>query len=163
VPNYLYYCHPCEVEFEELLIQSDEIKQYRDGGFPCPVCHKPSERIKVNTISFNFKGGTPGNSGSHDIDYPTLDKAVGRSADKKWQGINQRKEARDKVRRESGTNAISQTPDGKNIPADPAVLQTREQALKSCKKDVYKVMTKQELNQTRPADLKSFKKDMNIK
>lgn len=134
MPNYLYYCNTCEVEFEELLIQSDEIKQYRDGGFPCPVCHSSSERIKVNTISFNFKGGTPGNSGSHDVDYPSLDKCIGRSADKKWQNINQRKEARDKIRKEAGTNAISQTPDGKDVPADPNVLKTREKAIKLYKK-----------------------------
>ena len=162
MPNYLYYCEVCGVEFEELILSQSDIKEYFDH-YPCSICHGRAERVRVNTFAFNFKGGTPGNSGVHSDDYPTLDKAVGRSADKKWQNINKKKEARDKLRREIGTNAISQTPDGKDVPTDPGVLQTREQALKSHKKDVYRVMSKQELNQTRGEALKSFKQDMKLK
>lgn len=127
MPNYLYNCKACEVEFEELLTQTDEIKKYFDWH-PCPVCHERAERIRVNAVSFNFKGGIQGNSGSHDTDYPTLDKAVGRSAEKKWTTIYQRREARNKLRKQTGTNAISQTERGE-APASPNLMHAREQAL----------------------------------
>ena len=137
MPNYLYYCNDCEVEFEELLLHLSDVKEYSDY-YPCSVCHGRAERVRVNSFAFNFKGGTPGNSGSHDVDYPSLDKAVGRSADKKWQNINQKKEARDKIRKEAGTNSISQTPDGRDVPANSNTLQTREKALKLYKKAINK-------------------------
>lgn len=127
MPNYLYNCKACEVEFEELLIQSAEIKEYFTWH-PCPICHQRAERVTANAVAFNFKGGTPGNSGSHDVDYPTLDKAVGRSAEKRWGIIHERQEARNKLRRQAGTNAITQTESGE-APASPGLMKAREQAL----------------------------------
>lgn len=75
-----------------------------------------------------------GNSGVHDLDYPVLDKAVGRSANRKWKEYDARKKARDEARRRFGTNAISVGPDGEASPASPGVLDVREKGLQLLKK-----------------------------
>ncbi len=135
MPSFEYFCDDCEVEFEELLLKQDEIKEYFDHH-PCPNCKQRAERIRVSSFSFKFAGGVNkgagtgvhGNSGVHDLDYPVIDKAVGRSAETKWQAYNERKEARDEVRRKAGTNAISQSGDAISG-ADAGTLETREKAL----------------------------------
>lgn len=131
MPIFEYFCSKCDVELEELLTQTDEIKEYSDS-FPCPICHERAPKIPSAT-NFNFKGGTPGNSGVHDLDFPILDKAVGRSAEQKWAKYRERKAARDEVRKQLGTNSIS-TIDNKVVPADPTTLQLREKALTTLKK-----------------------------
>lgn len=136
MPTFEYFCEDCEVEFEELLLKKDEVQEYFDHH-PCPNCKGRAERIRVAAFSFKFAGGVNkgagtgvhGNSGVHDLDYPVIDKAVGRSAETKWEAYNERKEARDKVRREAGTNAISQSGDS-IAPADRGTIETREKALK---------------------------------
>lgn len=70
-----------------------------------------------------------GNSGFHDLDYPSLDKAIGRSANRKWKEYGVRKAVRDKVRRESGTNSISIGSDGKPIPTNSKTLKLRARAM----------------------------------
>jgi predicted nucleic acid-binding Zn ribbon protein len=134
VPTYEYACHDCEILFEELLISQDEVRQYSQQH-PCKKCGKICGRVP-SASNFVFKGvaeGDPtkvGNSGSHDLDYPSLDKAIGRSANRKWKEYAQRKEYRDRVRRESGTNAV--TVDGdKVVPTDPAKLEARQKALRT--------------------------------
>lgn len=135
MPRYEYFCDDCEVEFEELLLSKADAEEYFDHH-PCPNCKGRAERIRVSPFSFKFSGsvnqgagsGVHGNSGVHDLDYPVLDKAVGRSAEVKWRLYNHRKEVRDKVRREAGTNAISQSGDV-IAGADSATLETREKAL----------------------------------
>jgi hypothetical protein len=111
----------------------EEVKQY-SNGHPCPNCGEMAERVRISNFSFSFKGGVRGTSGvhgqsgSHDLDYPTLDKAVGRSAEAKYAEYTRRKEIRDKLRQETGINSISQ--DGNIcVPADPRVMQHREKAL----------------------------------
>lgn len=141
MPTYEYSCDSCEVTFEELLLQREEVERYKDGH-PCPGCGQMAKRSPVVPISFTFKApggqtqgsGVHGQSGVHDLDYPALDKAVGRSAAKKWEQYNARKAERDKVRREAGTNNVSVTPEGRAVPADPAVMGLREKALSTFKK-----------------------------
>ena len=127
MPSFEYECKNCEYIFEELLIQSDEIQKY-SKSCPCPSCGKDSLRV-VSAANFTFKVSTPGNSGVHDVDYPTLDKAVGRSAAKKWQKYNDRKTQRDKFRKEHGVVAITEHND-KIIPTSPQKLELRQKALK---------------------------------
>lgn len=79
-----------------------------------------------------FKG-TPGNSGSHDLDYPTLDKAVGRSSEKKWGIYNKRKEMRDKVRKETGSPALT-TSGNKVAPTSVDKLNLRQKAINTFNK-----------------------------
>ena len=111
MPTYEYLCQTCNIEFEQLLIQKDEIEEYQDFH-PCPKCGELSPRIP-SAVNFQFKGNAegdptkPGSSGVHDLDYPSVDKAVGRSANRRWKQFNERKAQRDKARRELGTNTIA--------------------------------------------------------
>jgi putative FmdB family regulatory protein len=132
MPTYEFACENCEIIFEELLLSTEEISKY-SASHPCKECGKIANRIP-SAASFVFKGkseGDPtkkGGSGFHDLDYHTLDKAIGRSANRKWKMYDARKAERDKVRKESGTNAI--TVDGNNIaPADPVRMEIRKKAM----------------------------------
>lgn len=133
IPTFEYRCEICQVEFEELLIQTEEVKAYSQWH-PCPSCGGRADRLGISITNFVFAGGVRGesgvngNSGVHDLDYPTLDKAVGRSSEKKWIRINAERVEREKIRRETGTNALARV-DGKLVPANPKVLKIREAAL----------------------------------
>ncbi len=116
----------------------DEVKKYAKKH-PCPKCRKSAPRV-ISRINFQFKGvaeGDPsraGNSGVHDLDYPVLDKAIGRSAHRKWKQYGVRKAARDEARRELGTNAVSVGPDGQIRAVDPKIMKAREAGIKTWKK-----------------------------
>jgi putative FmdB family regulatory protein len=133
-----YRCDPCNAEFEEVLTQSDEIKEY-EQWYPCPNCGGRATRLGISITNFNFKGGVRGESGVHgqsgvhDLDYPKLDKAVGRSADKKWTRIRQEQAVRDKIRKESGSVALAKVGDTV-VPANAENLKVREMALNTYKK-----------------------------
>ncbi len=136
-----FVCSACEILFEEILTQRADIELYRDWH-PCPQCGGKAEREYVSIMNFAFKApsgqtqgsGVHGQSGVHDLDYPKLDKAIGRSAADKWQHYDKRKVDRDKVRKEAGTNMLSTTPDGKAVAADASTTSLRERALKTFSK-----------------------------
>lgn len=139
MPTFEYCCDDCHIIFEELLIALDEVKQY-SKEHPCKKCGKPAHRIP-SAANFNFAGKGESDpthrmsSGVHDLDYPTLDKAVGRSANRKWKSYDAEKSERDVVRRRTGEHAISIDPGtGKPMSADSSTIKIREQALKTFKK-----------------------------
>jgi putative FmdB family regulatory protein len=138
VPTYEYFCKSCSSLFEDLLLSKADVEKY-SKSHPCPTCGKKANRIPSST-NFVFKGvaeGDPtrkGNSGVHDLDYPSLDKAIGRSANRKWKEYGARKVERDKIRREAGTNALSVDANGKVRAADPGVLANRQKAMSLLKK-----------------------------
>lgn len=129
MPTFEYICETCESVFEEILIDPEEVEQYR-GAHPCQ-CGSIARRV-MSVTNFQFKG-TPGNSGSHDLDYPMLDKAVGRSANRKWEEFHNEKEKRDKVRREAGQHAVTQVGDAV-VPTSSDKLKLREHAINAFKK-----------------------------
>ncbi len=123
--------------FEELHISIADTKKY-EKEHPCPACHAPCKRIP-SASNFAFKGPAGSDpssgrssSGSHDLDYPSLDKAIGRSANRRWKDYGLKKEARDQVRRQAGSVAIMETKDGPR-PADEATVKGREAGLKMFK------------------------------
>lgn len=138
-PIFEYCCDDCSIIFEELLTSSGDVKQYIKEH-PCKQCGKSAHRIaSITNFKFEGKGESDPthrkSSGVHDLDYPTLDKAVGRSANRKWKTYDVEKLERDKVRRKTGTHAISIDPStGKPIPADSGTVKIRDQALKTFKK-----------------------------
>ena len=125
MPIYEYKCEDCDAMFEELFTDSEEAKEY-EYCHPCISCDSVASRI-TSAANFQFTG-TPGNSGSHDLDYPVLDKAVGRSADKKWQDIYSRKEKLDKVRKESGQHEVSADLNGNAVPTPKDRIEARRVA-----------------------------------
>lgn len=141
MPIFEYRCEVCPVDFEETLVLTSEVKQYSEAH-PCPVCSQMAARLKVNTFAFKFAGGVTGtsgvhgNSGVHDLDYPNLDKCVGRSAEKKWEGIHERQAEINKVRKESGSNAITVGSDGVPKPMDKKVGEIRQKAIDAFKKSM---------------------------
>lgn len=143
MPNYEYRCDECSVEFEELLLNKEDIELYSDS-YPCPVCSKPAPK-QMSSFAFSFKGGVRGtsgvhgNSGVHDLDYPVLDKAVARSAEKRWDIHNKRQEAINKFRKESGSHAVAMTPSGDPLPVDKSVLDIRQKAMPVLKNFVKQV------------------------
>lgn len=127
MPIYEYVCDSCQSMFEEIFISREEAEKYQHGH-PCCQCDSMAKRV-LSSINFQFKG-TPGSSGSHDLDYPTLDKAVGRSSAQKWKVINEEKEKRDKVRREAGQHAVTQIGDS-ITPTSSDKLKVREHAIRA--------------------------------
>lgn len=126
MPTFEFCCDNCGVLFEETFIDPDETKKYREE-YPCIQCDRMARRV-MSATNFQFKG-VPGQSGSHDLDYPILDKAVGRSAANKWQRFYKEKERRDKVRQDSGQHAVTQI--GDSITPTPASnLKIREHYIK---------------------------------
>lgn len=134
MPTFEYACEKCQIVFEELFLSKSEIKKF-SKKHPCPSCNLSSIRIPSAT-NFQFKGvseGDPtkrGNSGVHDLDYPSLDKAIGRSANRKWKEYGSRKKINDNARRRFGTNTLSVGPNGELAPTDPKTLDFREKGLR---------------------------------
>lgn len=141
MPTFEYRCEDCPVEFEELLILREDVQKYSEEH-PCPLCKKMVPRMKVTSFAFSFKGGVRGtsgvhgNSGVHDLDYPTLDKAVARSSEARWGTYRTDQSERDKVRKETGSAALTVGEDGKPKAADPATLQIRQKAIATFQKAV---------------------------
>lgn len=138
MPTFEYSCHDCNVAFEELHILRDDIENYKDN-YPCPSCGKNAERNRVSAFGFKFSGetrgtsGVHGNSGVHDLDYPKLDKAVGRSADKKWEKAREVQKEIASARLNSPTGAVSMGSNGVAHATPSSVLSSRETLLKKSK------------------------------
>ena len=60
----------------------------------------------------------------------TTDHIVGKDAATKWDAFHAKKEARDQVRKDLGTQALSQTPDGSYTALSPEQLKKRKEAYK---------------------------------
>ena len=141
MPIFEYYCEKCEIIFEDTLTLKSEIEEFRESH-PCPQCNELAVRDKVTTLNFKFAAppgptagtGVHGQSGVHDLDYPRLDKAVGRSADLKWANFSRQKAARDQIRRQAGTNSLSVDRSGQATPTDPALMKIREKSMTLFKK-----------------------------
>ena len=138
MPIFEYRCEPCNVEFEETLTNQDEIKEYANW-YTCPGCGEKATRLGVSITNFNFKGGVRGESGVHgqsgvhDLDYPILDKAIGRSSEKRWTRIKQDQASRDQVRKETGSDALTKL-GSIYAPAEAESLKVRPPALTTFKK-----------------------------
>jgi len=75
---------------------------------PCPACSEDAPQVIDGGFAFSF-AVTPqkeGNSGVHQDDYPTADRAVGRDAERRWGFIRERDKVKAEVRGASGTRAL---------------------------------------------------------
>lgn len=133
MPQYEYSCESCEVEFTEMLMTKEESERYLKSH-PCPICGNDASRL-MSSFAFGFKGsvrgqsGVHGNSGVHDLDYPTLDKAVGRSSEVRWKNIKKRQEYVNQVRKETGSFALTEDSSGNLRPTDSKTLEMRAKAI----------------------------------
>ena len=101
MPRYAFECEDCELRFERVL------KLGEHPTHACPNCQHEADQV-MSGFGFAFKAGSgpTANSGVHDLDYPTADKAVGRSADRRWEYVNRREAAKKQARDQGGTHAL---------------------------------------------------------
>ncbi len=103
MPLYVFECQTCVLRFERSLKMDNHLTH------ECPSCHDPAPRV-LNGEGFGFAfaqgGSAPANSGVHGHDYPTADKAVGRSAAERWDLIRRREEVKKEARVKGGTHAL---------------------------------------------------------
>ena len=101
MPWYAFECPDCSVRFERnLRLASHE-------SYPCPNCAVAAPLVPSEFgFAFEEGGGAPANSGVHDLDYPSADRAVGRSAGKRWAHIEAREKVKRQAREQGGTHAL---------------------------------------------------------
>lgn len=108
MPKYVFECPVCSIRFER------NLKVGEHPTHECPGCHDEAPLV-ISDFGFSFAegGSSMANSGVHDHDYPTADKAVGRSAKRRWDYINARNEVKKEARKQGQTHAlIRHTGDG---------------------------------------------------
>jgi len=104
MPLYEYQCDDCGIRFEKLFKSISAA----DNAAPCPECGQPSRKL-VTAASHTFKhpegqkrGPLPPNTGTSD-DW-NYDKAIGESAARRWETIEQRKKHKEGVIRDAARN-----------------------------------------------------------
>jgi len=107
MPKYVFECQndACNCRFDRVL------KMGEHSMHLCPSCGEEAPRcLEGEGFSFGFKvtvkEGEGGNTGVHKEDYPTADFAVGRSAENRWNVMNDRKKLKDGVRGQGGGHAL---------------------------------------------------------
>lgn len=105
MPKYQFECHTCSIRFDRVLKMGDH------PTHECPSCKEEAPRIfDGNGFGFGFTSSSsaaPANTGVHDQDYPTADKAVGRSAEKRWETYRERDQVKSKVRQVGSSPALT--------------------------------------------------------
>lgn len=101
MPKYEFECPECAVRFERNL----KIGEHTTAE--CPSC-KEQAPLVMTDFGFSFEpgSGAPANSGVHDHDYPTADKAVGRSSAERWKLLREREKVKAEARKQGGTHAL---------------------------------------------------------
>lgn len=134
MPKYSFECQECQVRFER------NLKMGEHTTHPCPSCKDPAPRLfDGEGFAFGFgQGGTAvANSGVHDHDYPTADKAVGRSAEARWDLISKRDQVKNEARKQGGTHALIRHTGDSYIDYEP-MSQTGRDARKALAKAALK-------------------------
>lgn len=106
MPTYDYQCSSegCGVVHE--LIQS--ITKPLPESIPCPKCGSDSFHV------FLVAPGVLTSTMSHN----SIDVAIGRDAEARWEKIHERKAQRDKIRRETGKTSLTKTGDNEYVATD---------------------------------------------
>jgi putative FmdB family regulatory protein len=149
VPKYVFECQTCDTRFERIL------KMANHTTHDCPGCHDAAPRVLDGQgFAFQFEAskGAPGNSGVHADDYPTADKAVGKSADERWALLRERDKVKEEARKLGGTHALIRhtAPDYIDYePMNPAGIDARRELARGF------MSTVRELNARKAANLRS--------
>ena len=129
MPQYTFECQTCDVRFDRLL------KMDNHTSHQCPNCSDQAPRV-LEGFAFQFEksaNAQPGNSGVHDHDFPTADKAVGRSADDRWAHIHARNKVKEEARKMGGTHALIRHTGADYVdyePMNPAGIDARRELAK---------------------------------
>lgn len=102
MPKYEFECAYCNLRFERSLKMGDHTTH------ECPKCQSDAPRV-WDGFAFGFQdtpGAATANTGVHDKDYPTADKAVGRSSEARWGEYNERDKVKKIVRQRGATGSL---------------------------------------------------------
>lgn len=138
MPRYAFECADCELRFERNLT----VGEY--SSYVCPSCRKPAPLV-LSGFGFAFaaSSGATANSGVHDHDYPTADKAVGRSAEERWKYLHARDAVKREARKRGETHALIRHTGKDYVDYEPMSDAGRE-ARRSLARDAIKRMRKKE-------------------
>jgi putative FmdB family regulatory protein len=132
MPRYAFECSPCVLRFERNL-RVDE-----HASYPCPSCRQPAPLVPSEfAFAFAPGSGAPANSGVHDLDYPSADKAVGRNAGDRWAHINAREAVKKQAREQGNTHALIRHTGKDYIDYEPMSDQGRD-ARKALARETFK-------------------------
>ena len=95
MPTYDYRCDSCGVVQE--FVKS--FKAPLPESLPCPRCGEDSFHVWLTAPGIMTTG----------MSHKTIDVAIGKDAEARWEKINERKAQRDKLRKESGEQALTAT------------------------------------------------------
>ena len=132
MPKYIFECPQCVVRFER------NLKVGEHTTHECPQCQDQAPLV-IEGFGFAFAAGSgaQANSGVHDQDYPTADKAVGRSAAKRWAHLRERDKVKQAARAQGGTHALIRHSGRDHIDYEPMSDAGRE-ARRGLAKEVLK-------------------------
>jgi putative FmdB family regulatory protein len=138
MPKYIFECPVCEVRFERNLKVGDH------PTHECPECQDQAPLV-VSGFGFAFaeKEGAAANSGVHDQDYPTADKAVGRSAQRRWDYIESRNKVKEEARKQGETHALIRHTGDDFVEYEPMSDEGRK-ARKKLEKEAIRVTSEDE-------------------
>lgn len=94
MPQYSFYCTPCNLQFKRRLPPSSS------PAYKCPSCSKEAAH-QLEGFGFGFaptSGTAKANSGVSKDDYPTADNIVGRSAEARWSVLHARNRTKSQIR-----------------------------------------------------------------
>ncbi len=138
MPQYTFHCEPCNLQFKKRLAMGEH-PQHK-----CPKCKTQAARF-VEGFGFDFattEGTSRANSGVTKHDYPTADNIVGRSAEARWQAMDERNKAKKRLREETGAVALSRkdmTDGSKQVSEYTSLGSTQYDARKKLEGDFKKV------------------------
>lgn len=136
MPVYKYECEECGFVFEKLISSSENSETYS-----CLSCDSTAHKI-LGKANFNFKSNRKqGNTGVHDIDYPGIDKAVGRSAEDRWGHFYERRKAEDKARESYGTQYLGKVPLGPHTDGYYQVSNEKLEERRHAAKELHEALT----------------------
>lgn len=102
MPRYTFECQRCTLRFTRTL------KMDEHPTHSCPSCKDEQAPRLFEGFGFGFAPGKgdDANSGVHDHDYPSADKAVGRSAEQRWTEYRERDKVKKQARQMGNTQAL---------------------------------------------------------
>lgn len=140
MPKYTFVCDTCVVEFERTLKMGDHLTH------ECPSCSEQAPRVwEANAVSFGFKESpkaVPTNTGVHKEDYPTADHLIGKDADKRWEQIHAREQAKQEARQQGGTHALRRKNGEDYIDYEPLTAVGRDARRKLAKATIESIRQK---------------------
>lgn len=94
MPSYDFKCPACGLIFDAF------VRDHTTDAVPCIDCKGPAKRSPVAAVNFVFgEGKEVGNTGVDSLD-TSLDKAVGRDAQRRWEFVKDRQSQKRRIQRD---------------------------------------------------------------